>query len=144
MLPELCQLRAMPAALGSCAIPTALWGTAFPWLPEPPLAQLHAITSGPVAVKESRAAAAMRPPLSSSALHRAHPVCLPNPPPPIHHELAASIQAVYPCSPEHGYLSIYLSFYLSIYIYVCVYIYMYKPLYTRHTYSNNIAEGIFL
>ena len=51
MLPELWQLGAMPTALGSCAMPTALWGKALSSPPpDPPVTKLYAIPSGSVAV----------------------------------------------------------------------------------------------
>ena len=69
MLPELQQLGAVPAALGS-PFRAHLWGRTFP---SPPsdlhLTQLHAVPSGPVAVTESRAQCCPPLPVRSCSHH---------------------------------------------------------------------------
>ena len=57
-------------------MPTTLWGRAFPWAPSPPLTQLHAIPSGPVAVTQSRAQRCPPLPVRSCGRHEASPQLL--------------------------------------------------------------------
>ena len=71
MLCELRQLRAVPTVLGRLFHAHHPLGQSLSLTPSPPLAQLHAIPSGPVAVTQSRAQRCPPLPVRSCSHHEA-------------------------------------------------------------------------
>ena len=73
---EIHQLRAVPAALGRLFQAHHPLGQSLSLTPSPPLAQLHAVRSGPVAVTQSRAQLCLPLPVRSCSYHEASPQLL--------------------------------------------------------------------